>query len=215
MAEKRNKKYFFSVEGDTEDLYFQHLKKLILAKDNRIANPIIQIEKCSPSKIVKKLTFIQPCTITAVFDVEDEDTVHRSRFENTLKEMSDAEKLGKAIKFDLGYSNIDFELWIILHKKDLFGTVGNKTQYLKTINQICGTKFEALREYKEERNFKQILSKITLDDVKAAIARAEKITKQRKSEGNPIKTCGYEWFDKNPSLSVHNVIKKILRECGV
>ena len=129
--------------------------------------------------------------------------------------MSEAEKLGKAIKFDLGYSNIDFELWIILHKKDLFGNVGSKAQYLKSINQIFETKFEALREYKTERNFFQILSKITLDDVKAAIARAEKITKQRMSEGNPIRTCGYEWFDKNPALSVHEIIKRILNECGI
>lgn len=114
--------------------------------------------------------------------------------------MKNSEKLGKTIKYELGYSNIDFELWIILHKKDLFGSVGSKDQYLKNINQIFGTKFEGLREYKEEKNFLQILSKITLDDIRAAIARAEKITKQRMYEGKPIKTCGYEWFDKNPAL---------------
>ena len=215
MSEKRNIKYFFSVEGETEELYFQHLKKLILAEETRIANPVFQIEKCSPSKCVKKISVIHPCAITAVFDVEDNDADHRKRFENTLKEMKTAEKLGKSIKYELGYSNVDFELWIILHKKDLFGNVGNKAQYLKNINQVYGTKFEALREYKVERNFSQILSKITLDDVKAAIARAEKITKQRLAEGKPIKTCGYEWFDKNPALSVHCVIKKILSECGV
>ena len=129
--------------------------------------------------------------------------------------MKTSEKLGKSIKYELGYSNINFELWIILHKKDLFGTVGSKAQYLKNINQVYGTKFESLNEYKVERNFLQVLSKITLDDVKVAIDRAEKITRQRESEGNPIKTCGYEWFDKNPALSVHNVIKKILNDCGV
>ncbi len=215
MEEKRNKKYFFSVEGETEFLYFQHLQKLIQAVDTRIVNPVFKIENCPPGKIIKKVWVVSPCIISAIFDVEDDDETHRKRFENTLKEMGEAEKLGKSIKFDLGYSNIDFELWIILHKKDLFGNVGSKAQYLKNINQIFGTKFEALREYKTERNFSQILSKITLDDVKAAIARAEKITKQRMSEGNPIRTCGYEWFDKNPALSVHCVIKKILSECGV
>lgn len=215
MSERRNIKYFFSVEGETEELYFQHLKNLILKEENRIANPVFQIEKCSPSKCVKKISVIHQCIITAVFDVEDNNADYRKRFENTLKEMKASEKFGKSIKYELGYSNIDFELWIILHKKDLFGTVGNKEQYLKIINQIYGSKFESLSEYKVERNFSQILSKITLDDVKAAIARAEKITSQRKSESAPIKTCGYEWFDKNPALSVHNVIKKILRECGV
>lgn len=215
MSERRNIKYFFSVEGETEELYFQHLKNLIFEEENRIANPVLQIEKCSPSKCVKKISVIHPCTITAVFDVEDNDADHRKRFENTLKEMKAAKRLGKSIKYELSYSNIDFELWIILHKKDLFGTVGNKEQYLKIINQIYGSKFESLSEYKVERNFSQILSKITLDDVKAAVTRAEKITSQRKSEDTPIKTCGYEWFDKNPALSVHCIIKKILSECGV
>ena len=97
----------------------------------------------------------------------------------------------------------------------MFGNVGSKAQYLKNINQIFGTKFEALREYKTERNFSQILSKITLDDVTAAIVRAEKITSRRKSKGAPVKTCGYEWFDKNPALSVHCVIKMILSECSI
>lgn len=215
MHRLQNNKYFFSVEGETEELYFKHLKNLILAEEGRIANPVFVIHKDSPAKVAKKLPLILPVTITAVFDVEDADAAHRKRFENTLKEMRDAEKLGKTLKFDLGYSNIDFELWIILHKKDLFGTVENKAQYLKNINQVFGTKFEALREYKEERNFKQILSKITLDDVKDAIGRAEKITGQRKSEDNLIKTYGYEWFDKNPALSVHCIVKKILSECGV
>ena len=165
MRRLQNNKYFFSVEGETEELYFKHLKNLILAEKGRIANPVFVIHKDSPAKVVKKIPMILPCTITAVFDVEDADADHRKRFENTLKEMSVAENLGKAIKFDLGYSNIDFELWIILHKKDLFGNVGSKAQYLKSINQIFGTKFEALREYKTERNFSQILLKITLNVV--------------------------------------------------
>ena len=136
MRRLQNNKYFFSVEGETEELYFKHLKNLILAEEGRIANPVFVIQKDSPAKVAKKIPMILPCTITAVFDVEEADADHRKRFENTLKEMSEAEKLGKAIKFDLGYSNIDFELWIILHKKDMFGNVGSKAQYLKNINQI-------------------------------------------------------------------------------
>lgn len=215
MLRLQNNKYFFSVEGETEELYFKHLKNLILSEEDRIVNPVFVIHKDSPAKVVKKLPMILPCTITAVFDVEDEDAAHRKRFENTLKEMTDAEKLGKSINYELGYSNIDFELWIILHKKDLFGTVSNKIQYLKNINQVYGSDFKTLREYKEERGFLQILSKITLENVKTAIERAEKITKQRKSEGNPLKTFGYEWFPKNPALSIHQVVKKILQDCNV
>ena len=214
MSERRNIKYFFSVEGETESLYLEYLKQLILAQDLRIANPVIRVEKLSPLKVVKKLSLLQSCIITSVFDVED-DTNHKQHFENILKEMKQAEKLGKSIKYELAYSNIDFELWIILHKKDLFGSICSKNQYLPHINSIFGTKFESLKEYKEEKNFSQVLSKITLDDVKKAIIRAEKIMNQRKLEASLLKSHGYEWCDKNPSLSIHNAISKILKECGV
>lgn len=215
MLRLQNNKYIFSVEGETEELYFKHLKNLILAEEGRIANPVFVIQKDSPAKVAKKLPMILPCTITAVFDVEDADADHRKRFENTLKEMSAAERLGKSIKFDLGYSNIDFELWIILHKKDLFGTISSRAQYLNNINSVFGTKFQGLKEYKVEKNFNRILSQITLEDVKKAITRAEKIINQRKSEDKPIESSGYEWYERNPSLSVHLAIKKILLECGV
>lgn len=215
MSERRNIKYFFTVEGETELLYFQHLKELIITENSRIANPVIRIEKTTPSKFAKKLPLIRSCLITAVYDVEDNDEVHRKRFENILKEMKDSEKLGKGIKYELGYSNIDFELWIILHKKDMFGNISSRSQYLTNINSAFGAKFQSLKEYKVEKNFNQILSQITLTDVKNAIARAEKIINQRKSEDKPLVSSGYEWYERNPSLSVHLAIKKILLECGV
>ena len=215
MSERRNIKYFFSVEGETELFYFKHLKELIVAEEKRIANPVIRAEKLSPSKFVKKLSVIHPCSITAVYDVEDNDQDHRIRFENTLKEMKKSEKLGKAIKYELGYSNIDFELWILLHKKDMFGSISSRSQYLNNITSVFGTKFQGLNEYKVEKNFNQILSQITLEDVKTAITRADKIIKQRSSEDKPLKSSGYEWYERNPSLSVHSAINKILLECGV
>lgn len=214
MRRLENNQYYFSVEGETEVLYFKHLQNLIRSVENRKANPVIRAERIKPSSFLKKISIIKLSSIVAVYDVEENDLEHRKRFEGILKEIKNAESLGKSVKFELAYSNIDFELWIILHKKDLFGSVASKTQYLKNINQIFGTKFEAMREYKEELNFKQILSKITLDDVKAAVQRAQKITGQRKSEGSPIKTYGYEWFEKNPSLSVHSAVAKIIKECG-
>lgn len=210
-----NNQYFFSVEGETEVLYFQHLQKLIRSIENRKANPIIHVEKIRPSSFSKKISIVKDCSITAVYDVEDNDSEHRKRFESILEEMKETEISGKSIKYKLGYSNIDFELWILLHKKDMFGTITSKSQYLANINSIFGTKFQGLKEYKAERNFNQILSQISLEDVKNAIIRADKIIKQRKAETEPLKSYGYEWYERNPSLSIHLSIKKILLECGV
>ncbi|MBO7123617.1 MAG: RloB domain-containing protein [Treponema sp.] len=209
----QNNTYYFSVEGETEVLYFQHLQRLIRSVENRKANPVIRVERIKPSSFSKKISILKPCSIVAVYDVEDNDIEQRKRFEGILKDMKAAEGLGKSIKFELGYSNIDFELWILLHKVDLFGTIGNKKQYLPHINKVFGIKFDGLKEYKEEKNFLKILSAITLDDVKRAVQRAEAIVKQRKAEGKSVKICGYEWFEKNPSLSIHESVKRILKEC--
>ena len=48
-----NNKYFFSVEGETEELYFKHLKHLILAEEGRIANPALSVY-CVIKKILSE-----------------------------------------------------------------------------------------------------------------------------------------------------------------
>ncbi len=97
----------------------------------------------------------------------------------------------------------------------MVGSISSRSQYRNNINSVFGTKFQGLKEYKVEKNFNQILSQITLEDVKAAITRAERIIKQRSFEDKPLKSSGYEWYERNPSLSVHSAINKILLECGV
>ena len=91
----------------------------------------------------------------------------------------------------------------------------NKTSYLKEINIAFSTSFKHLDDYKNEKNFKSILGQISLDDTKKAISRAEQIENQRFLDSTPNNSYGYKWISKNPSLSVHHVIKKILMECGV
>ena len=47
MRRLQNNKYFFSVEGEKEELYFKHLKNLILAEEGRIANPVFVGALCN------------------------------------------------------------------------------------------------------------------------------------------------------------------------
>lgn len=53
MRRLQNNKYFFSVEGETEELYFKHLKNLILAEEGRIANPALSVH-CVIKKILSE-----------------------------------------------------------------------------------------------------------------------------------------------------------------
>lgn len=70
-------------------------------------------------------------------------------------------------------------------------------------------------EYKKERNFKRLLENLTLQDVKDAIQRAEEIQEINICQDNKQNYRDFEYYSNNPSLSIHEHIKKILQECGV
>ena len=125
-------------------------------------------------------------------------------------------KQQKKVSYELGYSNFAFELWIVLHKIDFNGCQTHRSHYLTPINKIFGEKFLNLDQYKNEANFKRCINKLSLDDVINAIKRAEKIQADNIAFGNKtICLHGYEYYEDNPALSINDVIKKILTECGI
>ena len=112
------------------------------------------------------------------------------------------------------YSNLTFELWMILHKKDCNSPFSDRSQYLAPINSAYNEKFNSLKSYKEERNFKRCLSKLSLSDVNDAVKRAKKITQNNKEIGNPQKSYkGFRYYQDNPSLSIWEIVEEILTEC--
>ena len=60
------------------------------------------------------------------------------------------------------------------------------------------------------------MKKISLDDVKSAIRRAEIIMDLNKKDGKTlVKYKGYSYYRDNPALTLHETIKEILQKCGV
>lgn len=120
----------------------------------------------------------------------------------------------KSIEYRLGYTNLTFELWMILHKKDCNASLTDKSKYLAPINSAYNEEFNSLKSYKEERHFKRCLSKLSLSDVKEAVRRAKKITQNNKELGNPMKSYkGFKYYQNNPSLSIWEIVDEILIEC--
>lgn len=77
-------------------------------------------------------------------------------------------------------------------------------------------KFLSLSQYKQEKNFKKCINSFTLDDVRDAINRAKKIEAMNKRNGKKItKLSGYSYYRDNPSMSIHEVVERILEECGL
>lgn len=217
MMRKETKKYYFSIEGETEKWYLDWLQKTINAIPDSKYNVKFdsKIQK-DPLARVKGMTLLDKTEITHVFDKESEDSVHAKQFQETLDRMNDAEQLGKDINYKLGYSNFTFELWIILHKTDCNRAKTNRKQYLSDLNKAYNEKFEDFKQYKRENNFKRILKELTIEDVIFAVRRAETIMKKNEESGyTPQRYKGYSFYKENPSLSVWEIVDKILKECEI
>lgn len=214
---KENRTYYFSVEGETEQWYLEWLQRIINAEPN--AKYTVKLDskiQKDPLSRAKRMTIVGKTEITHIFDYESDEEIHVRQFKTTLERMKNAQNTGKNIKYHLGYSNFTFELWMILHKADCNGFLMHRRQYLMPLNRAYGENFENLAQYKHENNFKRVLSKLTLDNVRQAIRRAKVIMRNNEEMGYRLQEYrGYRYYKENPSLSLWEQIERILRDCKV
>ena len=208
--------YLLTVEGWTEKWYFEHLKYLINAspKTKSKVKWEPKIRK-SPYKYAKPIPDLYPIQAFHICDYESNDQVHVEQFEKILKELKEARKIKKNILYELGYSNYAFELWMILHKIPYLTSVADRTKYLKGINTAYNENFQFLDDYKEERNFKRLLSKIDIEDVKRAITNANAIRFYNEGAHTLVENFGFKYYKDNPDLTIHKCVEKILHTCGL
>jgi len=92
----------------------------------------------------------------------------------------------------------------------------HRRNYLVPINRAYNENFNSLDQYKQETNFRRILGKITLVEVKGAIIRARSIM-QRNAENDCIlhEYKGYKYYKENPALAIWEAIEKILKDCEI
>lgn len=213
MKEKR--KYYFSVEGETEKLYLKRLQSIInnTLESQYNVDLYSKIEK-DPCSYVKQLSIINKTKVIHIIDKESEIPSHKEEFKKSLDKMKEAEKL-KKIEYQLAYSNFTFELWLILHKYDCFNSLNNRKDYLSYINKVYNKNFQSLKDYKKEENLKKVLDELNIDDVKNAVTRAKLITEKNFQEKKEKKEeyRGYTFYNENPSLSIHEIIEQILKDC--
>ena len=213
---KRTIKYYFTVEGDTELWYFDWLEKQIISELDATRRVLFVCKKKDPLKNAKDLPITQPTVVTHIMDYESDEPVHSARFATILGRMKKAGTIGKRISYKLGYSNFTFELWIILHKADCFSSYAYRRQYLEPINRAYNENFTNLDHYKREANFKRVLGKLCLQDVKDAVYRARAIADRNQDNGySLINYKGYSYYRENPSLSIWEPVNRILADCGL
>ena len=192
VKRKPTNKYYFSVEGETEHWYLKWLQDMI--NDTEVA----------------------ACKVSIDCPVNKNPLKHVKAFQETLDNMKKAEKIGKQVKYKSGYSNFTFDLWIILHMMNCNSSYSHRKQYITSINQSFGEKFQNMEEFKEETNFKRCLKKMNLSNVISAIDRAKKIMQKNYENGYTLyQYKGYEYYKENPSLAAWEAIEKILTDCNL
>lgn len=216
MIRKENLKYEFSVEGETEMWYLEWLESMI----NSTTESEYNVSLCAkvtknPRKFIKNINSISTEKLYHVCDVEGSDSISLNAFNSVIDNLHEASEY-KGIEYFLGYCNMSFELWLILHKQNCNGNHANKSDYLVAINKIFSESFTSLSDFKKEVIFKRCLGKLSLSDVRNAISRAKSIMKDNEScERIIINHKGYRYFKYNPSLSIHSIIEDIMFRCGM
>lgn len=171
-----------SCEGQTEKIYFIHLRKLLR---DRNKNNIIQIKidkarKQNADGVVRNAKtkyydgefnkeFRKNTKIYCVFDKD----------KNTPKQISDAIRIAKQIKAEIIFSNPNFEVWFYAHYKEDIKHISKSTlNNFLSKNENLGANFKA----ENNNNFGRLKNKID-----NAVKTAKKIQKKNKyeDEGNP------------------------------
>ena len=214
---KPTRKYYFSVEGETEQWYLKWLQDIINATEEGTCKVSIDCPKYkNPLKRAKALPITGKTEIYHFFDYESNDENHVKQFYEAMDNMKKVRDLGKQITYKSGYSNLTFDLWVILHMMNCNTSYAHRKNYITPVNKAFGEKFENMDEFKKEANFKRCLGKMQLSNVIDAIQRAKDIMQRNHENGYKlIQYKGYSFYNENPSLQSWEAIEKILIECGL
>ena len=221
---KESRQFHLSVEGiNCETMYFEHLAKLIneseadykMKLNCKMMSPISFAKRNSHRPVDKHNKKAIP--YIHIQDVEDYyDDKQLAKFKKLIDDMRKAEQ-DYGITYKLGYSNYTFELWMLLHVRDMKHAVANRYAYLRWINNSFHKNFTVIDEYKSVDNFQEILDEyVTLESIFKAISRAEDIINNNSEEQKSKENYkGVIFYHDNPDLNVHDVVKLIFDVCGV
>lgn len=216
MAKRKStKKYYFSVEGETELWYLKWLQDRI--NETQEATYKVSLDchvQKNPLKRAKSLVVTGKTEVWHISDYESDEPIHVKEFTETMDNMKASKSLGKQISYQFGYSNLTFDLWIVLHMFDCNGSISHRKNYLAPLNRVYDEHFESMDEYKHEANFKRCLGKLQLSNVIDAVNRAKTIMQNNQNKGYILQQYkGYKYYKENPSLAIWEVIEKILKDC--
>lgn len=189
---KREYRCFY--EGQQEEMYFDHIAKKV--KEAR-PNISLKFKKLAKLKTLEKSSTGVPKI--AVFDYD----LNKVDFESKVKLCNETRIL---------YSNLNFDMWLVLHKKQYRRTVQNNNAYIDEIRNSYNLPNNT--NIKAKGNIQKILDKIELIDVKRAIENAEEIMKEKMEEDKIYVKRNFSYYP-NPSMSINEFFKELFEDIGI
>lgn len=201
------KSYFCVCAGQQEEMYLKHLAQLLKKPNER--GVTFNTTVGSAELLRRNYTEYDKAVL---FD-HDFNEVEFERNIKTCVELdreSQKKRKRKGERIYHAYSNVNFDLWLILHKEDYTRPVTRTDAYVDEVRRVYGLDPEA--DIKNRDVIKKILDQIELNDVKEAIRRAERI-RAGKLECDGFYVCSEVCYN-NPDFSIHKFLKDVLEDCG-
>ncbi|MDD3173708.1 MAG: RloB domain-containing protein [Herbinix sp.] len=199
------KTYLCVCEGQQEEMYLKHLSSLLKQMPLRVVT--FNTTEGNAKKLIKNYTeYDNAC----LFDYDFNDSEFKENIEicNDLHRTGQKTKNGKKVFH--AFSSVNFDLWLILHKEDFNRQVSNNGAYVTAIRRIYNLPTTA--DIKTKPSIEKILGQISLDDIKKAIERADRI-RSAKLHTDRRFIGSTEYYD-NPDFSLHEFLKVVLKDCG-
>jgi len=202
MAEKTQirKTYHCYYEGLQEEKYFKRLKELIETNWPNV--------KITFYKVAKLNTLVHDTTSVkkiAVFDYDSD----QSNFEEKVKMCTKA-------NIQVLYSNLNFDLWLLWHKKKFNSKVDYNNDYQDEIRKVYHLQNSKTKKdnIKEEKNIEHILKQITINEIQTAIVNAKEVMSQKNKTDNKKVNSKFSYYP-NPATNIHEFIEELMKKTGI
>lgn len=214
MKLKTNNTFYVSVEGESELRYLKKLKQLINDGDYAYKVEFIA-KKDSPLSFAKSKNngFIE-FPFYHICDYEGNSLAEIKKFTSIMDDIKDARKVVK-VEYNLAYSNLCFELWLILYKVKFSKKLTNKEDYLNEINKIYDLNCSSWENLKAAHNMDKIMNQITIDDILRAIKNAKEIQKYNFNTYKIIEYKKSKYYKENPSLNINEFVEFVFNVCKI
>lgn len=203
--------YFCSVEGLQEKLYLGHLQMLInncSSAKFRVSiktklvgggSPLVVCEKALRNfSFSSKDIAVKEGRVFAVFDYDFKD-------ESFIK----AIRLCKKEKILAAYSNVCFDLWLVLHKKHCAKKISVADGLVNDVRKAY--KLDDDADIKDETIIDKILSQIDIAKIKIALKNSNEINLEREKDESFLN--GNNGIFEQPYVNFVKLVEKILGDC--